>query len=338
MSNRVTPSRSSGTSIDEPGIPVERLATYTKHWITACQIAQHSDDTLTNKRLTIKLLLWFVQKRELTVLDTYGIRQFFAYCTTGHREPGGRWGNPRLTKQLTPGTIATYYRHLHAFCVWLGLEGLLDGNPMDRIPPPIDRPDQVEPFTPEQMDVLLKRATSGRNPLRDKAIALFLFDTGVRESELCGLRMEDVDIPGRSARVLGKGRKERTVYFGNVTARAMFAYLRNQKRIPQDHVFKGTRGPLQDSGLRQLVLRLGNDVDGRTKKIKNCYVSNCHPHRFRHTFAIQFLRAGGDRGTLQELLGHTDPKMTMRYVKFAEADLEQQHRRHSPVEGHFKRK
>ena len=65
--------------------------------------------------------------------------------------------------------------------------------------------EQVQPFTQEQVESLLKAARSSPCPKRDEAIVLFLYDTGVRASELCILKMSDLDLNSRHARVLGKG-------------------------------------------------------------------------------------------------------------------------------------
>jgi site-specific recombinase XerD len=81
---------------------------------------------------------------------------------------------------------------------------------------------------------------------------------------------------------------------------------------------------LTRSGLLQLIRRLG-----KAAKIEAC---RCSPHTFRHTFAVEFLRAGGNVFTLKELLGHTTLTMTQRYVAIAQADIESQHRRFSPAD------
>ena len=81
---------------------------------------------------------------------------------------------------------------------------------------------------------------------------------------------------------------------------------------------------LNESGLGQLVRSLG--------QIAGVKGVRCSPHTFRHTFAIEYLRAGGDPLSLMTLLGHTDLKMTNRYVAFATADVKRKHRQFSPVE------
>lgn len=74
-------------------------------------------------------------------------------------------------------------------------------------------------------------------------------------------------------------------------------------------------------GLRKLMERIGIRAD----------VPNCHPHRFRHTFAIQFLRNGGNIYTLQAMLGHTTLDMVKRYLAIAQMDLDRDHEKASPV-------
>src|SRR5262249_54824408 len=146
-----------------------------------------------------------------------------------------------------------------------------------------------------------------------------------RASELCGLKQRDVDFQGKRCVVLGKGNKHRTVPFGGTAARALWAYLKDDPREAGDPLFMSERGePFTRSGLLQLMERLG-------KTAKRAAV-RCSPHTFRHTLGVEFLRAGGNVFTLQQLLGHTDLKMTNRYVALAQADIENQHRQFSPAD------
>jgi site-specific recombinase XerD len=230
-----------------------------------------------------------------------------------------------MTKPVHARTVKDYHSHLRTFFRWIVAEGGLESSPMERIPVPTARADQVQPFTPEQVNALLAAAKHSRHPRRNEAVLLFLLDTGVRASELCVLRLEDVDIAGRRATVLGKGNKRRMVSFQKTTARALWNYLREEEREPNDPLFLSERGEqLTRSGLLQLIERLGSTAGIATAR--------CSPHTFRHTFAVEFLRAGGNVFTLQQMLGHTALHMTNRYVTLAQADIENQHRQYSPVE------
>lgn len=110
--------------------------------------------------------------------------------------------------------------------------------------------------------------------------------------------------------------------------RWLWAYLRGESRTNDEAVFLAHSGPNTDqpltrSGLWQLLSEMGKRAGIRGR---------CSPHTLRHTFAVEFLRNGGNTFALQQLLGHTDLKMTQRYVALAQADLENQHRMASPMD------
>ena len=159
-----------------------------------------------------------------------------------------------------------------------------------------------------------------------------MFDTGVRASELCGLMWSGLTIHNGygTARVMGKGKKERVVPFGRETSRVLWRYVQETSRGPHCPVFQSDRGAngqgahLTRWGLLQMFERLGEaaQISG----------VRCSPHTMRHTFAINYLRSGGDVFRLQNIMGHEDLKMTRRYCKFVEADVLSQHQQCSPAD------
>lgn len=187
---------------------------------------------------------------------------------------------------------------------------------MERIPSPRDNADEVQPFTDEQVEALLTAARKGLHPLRDVAILNVLQDTGMRASELCGLRFSDWDITTRQFSIQeGKGKKARPAYMGKETTKALWKYVDLDGREADDPLFYSRAGePMTYNALYHLFRRLGQ-ASG---------VREAHPHRMRHTFAIQFLKNGGNAFTLQRLLGHTSLQVTNRYVQYAQADLQAQ--------------
>lgn len=192
---------------------------------------------------------------------------------------------------------------------------------------PVARADQVQPFTRDQVEALLSAARRSKQRRRDEAILYFLFDTGVRASELCSLKMSDLDLGGRRCTILGKGNKRRTLCLGRT--KALGQYLRGQQRDERDTAFLDSRGtragePSTRSGLLQLIRRLG--------RAAGIQAARCSPHTFRHTFAMEFLRAGAHLFTLQQLLGHTTLSMSQKYVALAQAEIESQHRQFLPAD------
>ena len=305
------------------------LASYADGWLLDCEIRQHSAQTRGFRRMMLDKLLWLLREKEYVTCGKAEIRAFLAYLSTGHTAAGGRWGNAQLTETVRPSTAKTYYSHLRTFFRWLVAESVLTASPMDTLAAPIARPDQIQPFTEKQVEALLSAARRTNHPKRDEAILMFLLDTGVRASELCSLRLSDIDTAGRTGTVLGKGNKRRSVYFGRTAAKALWNYLREDTREKDASVFLSDRGTragesLTRNGLGQMVERLGI--------LAGIESTRCSPHTFRHTFAVNFLRAGGNVFSLMQLLGHTNPQMTSRYVSLAQADLASQHRQFSPLD------
>lgn len=316
------------SSVVEPdAVAFSRLPRLIDDWLADCQISQHSPRTIELRRMLTGRLLWFLERQEALECGRREMRQFFAYLSTSDPNSAGRWDNAKYNKPLRPASVNTYYRHLGSFFNWLVNEEYITVSPLARITPPVPKSDQVQPFSMQQLEDLINAAKKSKYAARDEAIVRCLYDTGIRATELCQLRMKDIDLYEGKLVVLGKGNKVRTVYLGRKGIRSLRAYLRNETRSPEDAVFMAERGkegggPLTRSGLLQLVRRLG--------KAANIQVNRCSPHTFRHTFAVDFLRNGGNTLSLKHLLGHTTLQMTSRYVALAQADMQAQHRQFSP--------
>lgn len=158
---------------------------------------------------------------------------------------------------------------------------------------------------------------------RDKAVILFLVDTGLRSMEFCALTWGDVDISSGLVRVVrGKGGKARSVVIGVTTRRALLAYRRQIKPESDDPLFQTIQGRrLGGGGLRSLLVRL--------RERAGVHVS---PHVLRRTFATMSLRAGMNLLNLQGLMGHATIEMTRRYVQMLDDDLIEAHRVHGPID------
>jgi integrase len=131
--------------------------------------------------------------------------------------------------------------------------------------------------------------------------------TGIRLSELAGLRDSDVDLWQREITVRGKGSKDRIVKIGHQAARSLDRYQRARSRHAQAWraqlwLGAGNREPLTAAGIYQMIARRGRQCGLRV-----------YPHRFRHHFSHTWLDRGGPEGDLMELNGWTSPQMLRRY-------------------------
>lgn len=160
---------------------------------------------------------------------------------------------------------------------------------------------------------------------RDAAIVRLLLDTGLREAEVLSIKMSDIDMVSRSVRVSAqsKSRRERYVYFGSETLRALRAYLRVRKQ------FFGAGKVWEKSGHAQYLWLTRNkrrmshqylwQVISRSAKAAS--LSDVSPHTLRHTCATMLLRNGMSVTHVQRILGHATITMTMRYVHLVNDDV-----------------
>jgi integrase/recombinase XerD len=287
---------------------------------------------------------WVEYQGEMDVagITAQHLRQYLSYLLTDYTP---RRLTGRNEEKLSPKTVRNVWVTLSAFFHWASDEFQIP-NPMKMVPAPKFEDAPVEPFTREQIEALLKACdfcqeaqTSGRRKFtmhrvtgfRDKAIILVLLDSGLRASELCALRIGDYDSQSGKVQVRhgvaggAKGKKGRTVYLGKSARRAIWRYLaaREDGEDSDAPLFLGRYSrPLNRDALRQVIASLG----------EKAAVKKAYPHRFRHTFAITYLRSGGDLFSLQRMLGHATLEMVQHYARIADIDVEQAHRKASPAD------
>jgi site-specific recombinase XerD len=217
-----------------------------------------------------------------------------------------------LYGRLSPATTAKHYRSLQQLFKWLVVDGEIERSPMEAMSPP-SVPEQPVPLLDlEQLSALL--ATCRGNTFenrRDTAIIRLFLDTGMRSGELIGLKLDDVDWEQSVAFVMGKGRRGRACPFGARTADALRRYLRARARQQgadkPDRLWLGRKGPMTDSGVRQMLERRCGEAG----------IPSIHPHQFRHTFAHLWLAAGGQENDLMRLAGWRSREMVGRYAASA---------------------
>ncbi len=213
-----------------------------------------------------------------------------------------------LADAKAPGTVLTRWRGLRRFCGWLVDEEIIDRHPMKGMAQPAVPAAPVPVLTDADLEALVK-ACRGKefSDRRDEAMIRLLLDCGLRVSELVGINLDDLDLDGETAIVTGKGNKKRAVYFSARTGQALDRYLRGRRKHRYAHLpnlLLGERGATTVDGVRE-ALKVRGAKAGITDRL--------HPHRFRHTFAHDFLLAGGQERDLKRLAGWTSDAMLERY-------------------------
>lgn len=300
-----------------------------------------SPATISSYSYTLTRWMSHIGEMKIEDITTSKINEYLSWLRTAYK-PVRFSGSEQ---PLSPKSIRNVYIVLRSFFHWIDQE-FQTGNPSASVPSPKFPKTHVNPFTREEVEKIIGACMHSRvantsfrkkfvmrrpSATRDVAIVMILFDTGIRASEFCHLQIGDVDLASGKVEIKkgagggAKGGKGRIVYLGKRSRKAIWKYLteredRNDRAAPlfTSHLDR----PFNIGSLRILVRRLGIRAG----------VTKCHPHRFRHTFAITYLRSQGDIFTLQMLLGHGTLDMVRHYAQIAQTDVEDAHRRASPAD------
>ena len=218
----------------------------------------------------------------------------------------------KLRKTVSPRTVARKLSAIKSFYrYFMKHRGPVDTRLLALASPKISK-DLPRVLTVDEAIGLMETPGGDRFiSLRDRIALELLYGAGLRASELCGLKLSDLNLEVRVIRVRGKGRKERLVPLGRKAKEVLSAYLSEREIFLQrlgktsDYLLLNRfGGPLSTRGLQRLVrkhaLRVG--------------LSGVHPHVLRHSFATHLLESGADLRSIQEMLGHRRLSTTERYT------------------------
>ncbi len=252
----------------------------------------------------------------------------------GGREPSPEslvgFGSALRARGLSDATVARKLAAVRSFFAFRSREEDVE-DPARRVRAP--RPRRRLPRALERD--LVERLLSAPDPAtalgrRDRAILELMYSSGLRASEVTGLRLGDLDMRQGLVRASGKGGKSRVVPFGRRAEERLSEWLGQGRpelvsgRRPVDRVFVNrSGGPLSRMGLWKAVKRHATGV-GLARRV--------HPHTLRHTFATHLLEGGADLRFVQELLGHASPATTEIYTHVTRERLFEVHRRFHPAE------
>jgi site-specific recombinase XerD len=268
---------------------------------------------------------------DITILD---LRNYMYHMRENYRTKKG--------KKLSGSSLDNAWKGIRSFFRWANQELGLP-RPDLRLSQPEFTPQEINPFTQDEVKKILngckytkefdtvrrrsfrcKRETGSR----DQAMVYMLLDMGLRVGEMCRLKIQDVILETGEVHIApygsGQKTKSRHVFLGRTARSSLWKYLTERgETYPDDPLFLSTcNRPMSPNAIGHLFHNLGEKIG----------VANVHPHRFRHTFATQYLRNGGSIETLQYLLGHSTLKMVLKYAQITSGDAANAHRKASPAD------
>lgn len=275
----------------------------------------YATSTIKNYQQTLKRISAFLGNKEIEKLHVNDFRG---------------WMIELKNKGVSQSTRQYHWKVIKSFAKWIEEEFEIDNIAVKLKMPTVPKP-VIEPYSAVEVKKLLIAATKtskGKkvNAERDQLVILFLLDTGIRVSELCRIKYKDINIQAQSIHIhyfeTGKKSRDRVVFLGKKTSKRIWKTVLTGNQ--NDYFFtSSTSGePLNRYSVKCLLSRIA----------QRSGVSNVYANRFRHTFAVEFLRNGGNALALQRLMGHATLEMTKRYVQFVQADLENAHKMSSPVD------
>ena len=252
----------------------------------------YSINTL-NSYLSDLYYFYIFVKKDLVSVKEEDVRDYLEFLNL-HKEKA-------TTVRRKISTLKSFYKYLY-------LNNYIDKKdyPLVRIVYP-----KVEKKLPKFIyynDLLeiLNESLNDKDGLRDRLIIEMLYATGIRVSELVNIKYSDIDYDNKRIRVLGKGDKERIVYFGDYALEALKNYSSTHQRNKNGFLFINSKGgKLSDRGVRYIIDNIMNKLSVKV---------HVTPHVLRHTFATDMLNNGCDIKVVQELLGHSSLKTTEVYT------------------------
>ena len=279
---------------------VEDTTDYTKMFIAAKRIEGCSERTLNYYETTIKTMVEKLSKK-INSIETEDLRNYLSEY--------------QAKNNCSKVTIDNVRRILSSFFAWLEDEDYIMKSPVRRIHKVKATQTVKETYTDEELEEMRDACVE----IRDLAMVDFLASTGVRVGELVNLDRVDIDMQERSCVVLGKGGKEREVYFDARTKIHLQNYL-NSRIDNNPALFVSLLRPydrLKISGVEIRLRELGKRIN--IKKI--------HPHKFRRTMATKAIDKGMPIEQVQVLLGHKKIDTTLQYAMVNQNNVRNSHKK-----------
>lgn len=260
-----------------------------KEYLKAKKLEGKSEGTLSQYKYNITDMLKKINK-PIKYIKTNDIRKYLCKL--------------KENNQIQDSTLDGKRIYLNAFFEWLKINGYIENNPCALIKPIHYEKKEREPLNDIEMEQIRSVCTT----LREKAIIELLYSTGCRVSELCSIKIKDIDLKSREVHLFGKGKKHRTVFLNARAIVALNKYI-NNRGFESDYVIASERNPhngVTSRTIQTIVKTLGERA-GITERV--------FPHRIRHTTASDAINHGMPIEQVQNLLGHEKVTTTQIYAK-----------------------
>jgi len=263
---------------------------------------QYSKHTIRAYKSDIKSFVHFLaeSERSLEEADKYDMRSFLAFSKK--KAPASTSINRKISA-------------INQLFTWMQKKELITKNPLGNVSRPRNQ-DQLPKFldVDEACSVVENPIQKGHFASRNRALLELLYGAGIRVSEAANLDLRNIDLEQKLVHVLGKGKKERMVPFGEPAKEAIVHWLSHRNiLVPQSSALF-----LNKNGTRLSVRSMWKICRDSGRKNN---ISNLHPHAMRHSCATHLLTGGADLRSIQEQLGHSSLRTTQRYTQVDIAHL-----------------
>ncbi len=231
--------------------------------------------------------------KDLLLLDENDIRKFINYLYKSKKS------STTISRHIS--TYKTFYKFLYKNNLILKKD-----YPLSKITYPKKEKKLPKFLYYNELLEIIKESSKDKDGIRDRLIIEMLYATGVRISELVNIKLSNIDFKNKKIIVLGKGNKERVVYYGEYAEEVLLEYLNVHIRKDNEYLFLNNRGlQISENGVRYIINNIMKRLSIKT---------HVTPHVLRHTFATDMLNNGCDIKIVQELLGHASLRSTEIYT------------------------
>lgn len=262
------------------------------------------------------LVKWADGKKNITGWRDFGTPDLAAFLAD--QKAGG----------LAPSSLRVTVVHLKIFFRFLVSKNVTAADPAEPLLPPRGDLHLPDTLNEREVEMLLESVDADQTlGKRDLAILETFYASGLRLSELCGARLENLDLDEHFIRVTGKGNKTRLVPVGGRACNAIAAYLKNERpglvnQKTSSWIFLSIRGGrLSPERVREIV---------KQRAAAAGLKQTVYPHLLRHSFATHLLQNGADLRVIQDMLGHADIATTQIYTHVDQKGLKSVHRKFHP--------